>query len=169
MSTHNMAIQDHYGRDIPEDSAYDVPIAWRGGAASGFFATVASTLVIVPVDVEFLSQGIAGMYGLEGLLAAGVAAHLVHGTLFGVVFAAVLSDPGLVGITHWLWKTVFAGLVFGLVLAVVGTGFVLPAWLQFVGLAELVSMPYVTSALLGWHALYGLVLGAVFPFLAAEL
>jgi len=164
-----MAIKDHYGREVTAESEFDAPIAWRGGATAGFLATLATTLVMLPVDAEFFSQTIAGMYGLDGVLAVGVGAHLVHGTLFGVVFAAVLSDPELLGITNWLWKTVVAGLVFGIVLAVVGTGFVLPVWLQFVGLNELASMPYVTTALLGWHALYGAVLGVVFPFLEAGL
>lgn len=164
-----MAIQDHYGREITEDSEFDVPIAWRGGGFSGLVATLATTIVMVPVDSEFFSQTIAGMYGLDGLLAVGIAAHLVHGTLFGLVFAAVLSDPGLIGITNWLWKSAVAGLVFGLVLAIVGTGFILPVWLQFVGLTGLLSIPYVTAALLAWHALYGVVLGVVFPFFAGEL
>lgn len=164
-----MAIKDHYGRELTEDSEFDVPVAWRGGAAAGFLATLATTVVIVPFDIGLFSDTIAGMYGLEGVFAAGVVAHLIHGTLFGVVFAAVLSDPSLVGITNWLWKAAAAGVVFGLVLAVVGTGFVLPAWVQFVGVTGLLPMPYVNATLLAWHGLYGLVLGLVFPFAAAGL
>jgi hypothetical protein len=164
-----MAIKDHYGREFAEESAFDASAAWRGGAAAGFLATLATTVVIVPFDIELFSDTIAGMYGLEGVFAVGIAAHLIHGTLFGVLFAAVLSDPGLVGITNWLWKTVVTGLVFGLVLAVAGTGFVLPAWVQFVGVTGLLPMPYVNATLLAWHGLYGVMLGALFPFLADGL
>lgn len=160
-----MAIEDHYGRDEENASAFDAPIAWRGGIAAGFVATVATSLVILPTNAAMFSETIAGMYGLEGMLAVGLAAHLVHGTLFGLVFATVLSDPGLVYITNWLSKTVLAGVVFGLTLAIVGTGFLLPVWAQFVGLTNPPSIPYVTLPLFGWHAVYGLVLGLLFPFL----
>lgn len=160
-----MAIEDHYGRDEENASAFDSPIAWRGGLGAGLVATVATTLVLLPTNTSMFSETIAGMYGLEGALAVGLVAHLVHGTLFGLVFAMVLSDPGLVSITNWLWKTVLAGLCFGLALALVGTGFLLPVWTEFVGLTDPPSIPYVTSTLLGWHVLYGVVLGAVFPFL----
>ncbi|MXR51107.1 hypothetical protein GRX03_05730 [Halovenus sp. WSH3] len=160
-----MAISDHYGRDIDSDSEFDVPVAWRGGALAGFLATLATMLVILPVEPELFGQTIAGMYGLEGSLVAGVFAHVVHGTLFGLVFAGVLSDPGIVGITNWLWKSILAGIIFGLLLAVMATGFVLPAWAQFVGLVDPPTMPYVTGTLLSWHVLYGAVLGTVFPFL----
>ena len=160
-----MAISDHYGREVDERSEFDAPAAWRGGAVAGFAATVATMAVILPVEPELFGETIAGMYGLEEAVAVGVIAHLVHGTLFGLLFAGVLSDPGVVGITNWLWKTVVAGLVFGLLLAVMATGFVLPAWAQFVGLTDPPTMPYVTTTLLAWHLLYGAVLGVVFPFL----
>ncbi|WP_336325913.1 hypothetical protein [Halovenus sp. HT40] len=160
-----MAISDHYGREIDSESAFDVPVAWRGGAVSGCVATLATMLVILPIEPEMFSETIAGMYGLEGVMAVGVLAHVLHGTLFGLLFAGVLSDPGVVGITNWLWKTVLAGIIFGLSLAVMATGFVLPAWAQFVGLTDPPTMPYVTSTLLAWHVLYGAVLGVVFPFL----
>jgi hypothetical protein len=159
-----MAISDHYGREIDESSAFETAAAWRGGALAGVVATVATIAVMLPVEPTLFSDTIAGMYGLEGAMVVGVAAHVIHGTLFGVLFAGVLSDPGVVGITNWLWKTVLAGAIFGLLLAVMATGFVLPAWMQFVGLANPPTMPYVTTTLLGWHLLYGAVLGLLFPF-----
>ena len=160
-----MAISDHYGREIGDESEFDVPVAWRGGAVAGVVATVSTMVIILPIEPEMFSETIAGMYGLEGAMAVGILAHIVHGTLFGLLFAGVLSDPGVVGITNWLWKTVLAGIVFGLSLAVMATGFVLPAWTQFAGLTDPPTMPYVTTTLLAWHVLYGAVLGLVFPFL----
>ena len=159
-----MAIKDHYGRDVDEQSEFEAPVAWRGGALAGAVATVATMAVILPVEPSLFSETIAGMYGQEGLITVGIGAHLVHGTLFGILFAGVLSDPGIVGITKWLWRTVVAGIIFGLLLAVMATGFVLPAWTQFVGLSNPPTMPYVTGTLLAWHLLYGTVLGLIFPF-----
>ena len=54
---------------------------------------------------------------------AGWLAHLAHGTLFGLVFALVLSDPGLYRVTDWAWKTVLAGVVYGFVLGGAYTAF----------------------------------------------
>jgi len=160
-----MGVEEYYGRDTKEQSRFEIPIAWRGGAVAGFIATVATGIAIMAIEPTLLSETIAGMYGMEGLMIAGWIVHLFHGTLFGVGFAAVLSDPGLVRITNWIWKTVVAGLVFGLALAVMGTGFILPVWVDFVGVSEVPEIPFMTTPLLIWHATYGMVLGLLFPFL----
>lgn len=121
-------------------------------------------VAIALTDLATLGVAIAGLYGQEGALLAGWVAHLTHGTLFGVVFAAILSDPGLYRVSEWVWKSVASGVVYGLVLAVVGAGVVMPIWLSAVGFATPPAIPHVTLPLLGWHVLYGLVLGVPFPF-----
>lgn len=138
--------------------------AWRGGAVAGAVATVAMGVAISLVQLSTLRVAIAGLYGFEGSLVAGWIAHLVHGSLFGAVFAAVLADPGLYRVTEWVWKTVVAGVVYGLVLAVVGAGIVMPIWLGVVGVSMATSIPNVSVPLLIWHVVYGVVLGGVFPF-----
>jgi hypothetical protein len=65
-------------------------------------------------------------------------------------------------VSEWLWKTVVAGVVFGLVLAVAGAGIVLPIWLGAVGVDVGASIPFVTVPSLLWHTLYGVVLGVGF-------
>jgi len=160
-----MEFDKRYGRNIEEISPFESTVSWRGGAVAGLIATAATGVAITAIDVDMLTVMIAGMYGLEGVLLAGWVAHLVHGTLFGVAFAVVLSDPSLVGITERTWKSIVVGLVYGLVLAVIATGIILPVWLQSVGVSTVPSIPFVTTASLGWHALYGIVLGALLPFL----
>lgn len=135
----------------------------RGGAVAGLAATVVMGLVIMATDVETLSVGIAGLYGLGGSLVAGWAAHLIHGTLFGVLFAMILADPGLHGLTRYRWKTLVVGLAFGLLLAVIGAGIVMPIWLWAVGATPQPSIPHVTMTTLGWHVVYGLALALLFP------
>jgi hypothetical protein len=141
---------------------FETTVSWRAGGVAGFVATAVMGVVISAMDLGTLRVVIAGLYGLEGSLVAGWAAHLAHGTLFGVVFATVLADPGLHRVSDWLWKTTVAGVVFGLVLGVVGAGIVLPIWLELVGLDLSVSLPFVTTPSLAWHTIYGVVLGVGF-------
>lgn len=161
-----MAIQDYLPETDGEraDSPFETTAALRGGTAAGFVATVATLAPILVLDSGMLSDTIAGMYGVEGSLLVGLVAHLVHGTLFGFGFAFVLSDPGLIGITRWWWKTILAGVVYGLVLSLVATGFVLPVWLEPLGASTVPDVPFITTTLVAWHVLYGLVLGVLFPF-----
>jgi len=157
-------VTEHGSTDV--SAPFEPRLAWRGGGVAGLVATAAMGIGITLVELSTLRVVIAGLYGLEGSLVAGWLAHLAHGTVFGVLFAAVLADPGLHRVTEWRWKTTVAGVVYALVLAVVGAGIVMPIWLGAVGFTTPPSIPNVTVPLLVWHLLYGLVLGALFPSVA---
>jgi hypothetical protein len=146
------------------DPQFGAEWSWKGGAIAGFVATAAMGLVITAMNVPTLREAIAGLYALEGSLAAGWAAHLVHGTIFGLLFAAFLTDPAVYAVTERVWKTVFAGIVYGLVLAVAAAGVIMPMWLATVGFPAPPRIPFVTGPVLLWHLVYGVVLGALFPF-----
>lgn len=143
---------------------FDAEWAWRGGALAGLVATIFMGIAIAVTGQRALQGAIAGLYGQQGNLIVGWVAHLFHGTLFGALFALVLSDPGLYHLTDWRWKTLLAGIVYGLVLAVAGAGVVMPIWLQVLGYPSPLSFPFVTTATLLWHLVYGTILGALFPF-----
>ena len=96
------------------------------GTVAGLVATVAMGLAITVTDLSTLRSAVAGLYGFEGGLLAGWLAHLAYGTVFGVVFAAVLSDPGLFRLAERRWKTALAGIVYSVVLAVGGAGVIVP-------------------------------------------
>lgn len=147
---------------------FDATVTWRGGAVAGALATITTGLVITVMDLAFLRVFIAGLYGQSGSLAAGWIAHLVHGTVFGVVFAVILSDPGLYRLGDWRWKTTIAGLVYGFVLAIVGAGIIMPIWLSVAGFPDPPTLPFVTQSSLIWHAVYGVVLGAIYPIVAMD-
>jgi hypothetical protein len=138
-------------------------VNWSAGAVSGFVAAAVMGLAISLVQLDTLRIAIAGLYGFEGSLLLGWLFHLLHGTLFGVVFAAILSDPGLYRLTDWRWKTLVAAVVYALVLAVVGAGFVFPIWLELAGVTASAPVPNLTVPLVAWHLVYGLALGAVYP------
>lgn len=139
--------------------------AWKGGAAAGLAATVVMGVAISTMRLETLRLAIAGLYGTPGSLVVGWVAHLVHGTIFGAIFAAILADPGLYGLSTWRWKTFIAGMVYGLVLAVVGAGVIMPIWLGAVGFPTPPRLPNVTVPMLVWHLIYGAVIGLVYPLL----
>lgn len=144
-------------------SPFETEWDWRAGAVSGFLAATVTGLAISLVRLETLRVAIAGLYGFEGSLLVGWVAHLVHGTLFGLLFAWVLSDPGLYRVTDWWWKTLLAAVVYALVLAVAGAGIIMPIWLGVVDPSRSTTIPNVTTALLAWHLIYGVVLGTVYP------
>lgn len=136
-------------------------VHWLRGALAGFVAAVAMALVVGVLGIG-LFDTIAAMYGQAGTPVYGVLAHLVHGTLFGLLFAAVLSDPGLYAIEAQPVRSVLAGLVFGLALAVAGTGLILPIWVNALAGDLTLSIPYITGPLLVYHLVYGSVLGLVY-------
>lgn len=158
-----MQIRRHVRRS-EFDSPFETRWAWKGGALAGLVATVAMGLAITAMQLPTLQTSIAGLYGFEGNLAVGWLAHLFHGILFGVIFAAILADPGLFRADERLWTSVLVGIAYGLLLAVVGAGIIMPIWLDAVGFPAAPSIPNLTGALLVWHLIYGLVLGIVFPF-----
>lgn len=138
---------------------------WKAGGAAGLIATVVMGAAITGMHVPTLRLAIAGLYGQSGNFVVGWIAHLLHGTLFGVVFALLLSDPGLHRVSEWYWKTIVAGVVYGMMLAIVGAGIIMPIWLGFAGFTTPPSIPNVTTTTLVWHLIYGLVLGGLFPAL----
>jgi hypothetical protein len=157
-----------HGTDAEPDAAtpFETDLAWRAGALAGLTAALAMGVAITATDLGVIRSSIAGLYGFEGSLAVGWLAHLFHGTLFGALFAVVLTDPGLHRVEESPPKTVLAGLAFGLGLAVVATGFVMPVWLGVVGVGSPPGVPFLTAGTVGWHLVYGLALGATFPYVA---
>lgn len=159
-----MGVEPSANEPVKPPAAFEGALAWKGGAVAGFVAAVVMGIAISIVQLDTLRLAIAGLYGFEGSLAVGWVAHLAHGTLFGLIFAGILSDPGLYRIDDWAWKSAVAGVVYGLVLAVIGAGIIMPMWQGAVGVPTPASIPNVTTPTMLWHAIYGVVLGGVFPF-----
>jgi len=136
------------------------------GSIAGVVATIVMGLAITVMDLDALRLAIAGLYGLSGSLAAGWIAHLVHGTLFGALFALVLSDPMLTRPNDRRWKTLLAGTVYGLALFVAGAELIMPMWLSAIGFQSPPALPNFTAGSLVWHLIYGLVLGGLYAGLS---
>lgn len=112
-----MTTQDDY---YPDELAgpFETTWAWKGGAVAGLLSTVVMGVAISLVELSTLQVAIAGLYGQQDNLAVGWVAHLFYGTLFRMIFAVVLANPGLYRVGERVWKSVVAGVVYGLVLAV---------------------------------------------------
>jgi len=157
-----MVIRDAVGEEDRSVEPFDGHLALLGGAGAGFVAAVAMGLTFVLFEPALLRDYVPGLYGFAGSLVVGWLAHLGHGILFGLVFAVVMDDPSLVSVSGRIWTAVLAGVVFGIVLAVVGTGIVLPMWSRAAGFSPAPAIPFVTAALLVGHVVFGAVLGALF-------
>jgi hypothetical protein len=160
-----MGVPETSTHERDTDPSFLATMPWKGGMVAGLAAAFASAVAITVVDASVLADTIAGLYGFEGSLPVGWVAHLVHGTLFGLVFAAVLSDPIGSGARKTTLRTVFLALVYGLVLAVAGAGVLMPVWLDALGIGFGEPLPRVSVPLVIWHGVYGLVLGVTFAWI----
>lgn len=149
-------------------TGFDGEFAPLEGAAAGLVAAAAMAVAIVAVDLSTLRVAIAGLYGFEGSLVAGLVAHLAHGAAFGLLFGTLLAEPTMAGATGSWGRTLAAALAYALVLAVGAAGVVMPIWLRLAGLPS-PAPPHVTPATLVWHAVYGVVLGVVYPAVDGRL
>lgn len=150
------------GQETAEHDPFEPHLGWRGGIIAGLVAAVAMGVGITVVEPALLRTEIAGLYGATGSLAAGWTVHLAHGALFGLVFAVIVADPSLANASHRYPAAIIAGVVYGVALAVVGMGILMPMWLDAIGPAA-PAIPNIGASLVAWHILFGVVLGLVFP------
>jgi hypothetical protein len=138
-----------------------LPGNWKAGVVGGIVGALVFGLQMALMNPGPLQGAIPAMYGLafpNGL--AGFTIHIAHGAVLGVGFAAVV---GLADLSRApAGKQVGAGLVYGIVLWAVLAVVVMPVWLGAVGFPNAPSLPNVGVGSLLGHALYGVVLGAVY-------
>lgn len=134
---------------------------WRLGLASGLLGGVAFGLVVSVVEPALLRETIPAMYGVAppGDALFGWVLHVVHASVLGVVFAAVIGLSDRSGATAR--EQVGVAILFALAAWVVLSTLALPLWLAVVSPLAL-PFPYVSSAMLAGHAVYGVVMGAVY-------
>ncbi|WP_276261493.1 hypothetical protein [Haloglomus litoreum] len=145
--------------------------------------TDVTELAEVPTERRALGAGIAGItagavFGLylqaggtmptiaslvgSDSLAAGWAVHLLVSVVFAFGFAAAVTGSRLSAFVGSRGGGVVLGTLYGVLLWVVAGGVALPLWLGAVG-ASAPAIPNLTMESLAGHALYGLVLGGLYP------
>ncbi|WP_135853356.1 DUF6789 family protein [Halorussus salinus] len=135
-------------------------VAWTGGALAGLVAGIAMGAMLTTQMGPVIRVAIPSMYGLEGL-AAGWVAHLFHSVVLGVAFAGVADalDAG-----DSLGRSAALGVGYGVLLWALLAVLVMPVWLGAVGSPANPPFPNVNVQSLVGHVVYGVVLGAVFPY-----
>lgn len=137
---------------------------WLGAIGAGLLGGIAMGVVVAVAMPDALDSTIPTLYGQSGDV-AGWTVHLVHSAVFGVVFAALLAVGALTAYGEKLTTSTALGFAYGVVLWRGAASIVMPAWLGAVGVSPAPAVPTFNWTSLGAHAVYGLVLGVVFPYL----
>jgi hypothetical protein len=135
---------------------------WQAGVVGGLVGGAAMGAMITMMMPPVIEMAIPALYGLSGGL-AGWVVHMAHSAILGVVFVAIAASTSL---GHGVGRSAVAGLVYGVVLWAVLAALVMPIWLQTLGFPA--APPFPNFALPGSlppHVVYGVLLGALVPFL----
>lgn len=144
---------------------------WVGGLLGGIVGAAVFGVWMMVVTPNVIEAAIPALYGVNETLILGAALHLIHGVIFGLIFAVIVEidviqnlverEPMLSDLTPNV-QAMLAGLVYGLVLWVLLSVIVMPVWLETVGFADGPVIPNLAIESLVGHLGYGLILGAVY-------
>lgn len=104
---------------------------------------------------------IGGLYGVQSLT-IGWILHLFHSVVFGILFVGLLEGP-LRDDERTIGGRVALGTGYGLALWLVAAGFVMPIWLNAVGIES--AIPRLTLPSLLGHVTWGALLGGLYSLL----
>jgi len=123
---------------------------------------VAGTAMGIPMQFLMgIMPTVGALYGWENL-AVGWVAHLFHGSVFGVIFAGVVSLGPLKKHAPRFPESVGVGVGYGVVIWVFGAVVAMPLWLEASGLPN-PDVPNLNIMSLAGHIVYGALIGGVFP------
>lgn len=137
---------------------------WRSGAVAGLVAGVVMGALMTTLMRGVIENAIPALVGLSGI-GAGWVVHLGISTVFGLAFAAVASVGSVRGYVDAPGSGAVLGIGYGVVLWVVAAAVVMPVWLSAVGFPGAPDVPNVNVLSLAGHAVYGGVLGVLYPYL----
>jgi fucose 4-O-acetylase-like acetyltransferase len=138
---------------------------WVGGVLAGIVGSIVMGALMVVQMRPVLEMAIPALYGIAGPAGAvGFTIYVVHGAIFGLVFAALLSLGQLRGYADAVGRSVGLGIGYGVVIWVVAAAILMPVWLSAVGFPGAPPVGNFNTTSLVGHAVFGAVLGAVYPF-----
>lgn len=145
-----------------------------GGALGGALGAVAFGVLMWLFDPDVVAAAIPALYGFDPSTGLGMALHVFHGVLLGLLFGFVVTRPTVRAVvrtdvetdalaeTGLALRVVAAGFVFGLALWAILPVIALPVWTGPIGPEAAGEFPAVAVESMVGHALFGLVLGLVF-------
>jgi two-component system OmpR family sensor kinase len=154
-------------RAAPEDGPASPIGASNQNLLRASFAGIVAG-VTMGLSVQAFGSGlpiIGALYGVESA-AVGWITHLFHSVVFALLFVAVTSWPPLRDRTGSVPAVTGIGIAWGLLLAFVAAGVLMPAWLDAVGFDAM--LPNISTPGLLGHVLWGLVLGGTYGFLREQ-
>jgi len=130
------------------------------GVLGGLAGAFAMGVLVVVMNEPTLAVAIPSLYTLAPPpnLPMGMAVHLFHGAVLGVVFAGGLRALDVDGPV----RTIGAGLAWGVLTWAVLAALLMPLWLEAVGSPANPPFPNFAVPSLLWHVVFGLVLGGVY-------
>lgn len=109
---------------------------------------------------------VGALYTGQANLLIGWIAHLAHSAIAGLVFAFLLaSSDTLEACRESLGQSAGVGLIYGVLLWIVGASLIMPYWASAIGL-DAASFPNFGTQRLAGHLVYGVVLGLVHSWLS---
>lgn len=133
---------------------------WKGGVLGGTLGALVMGGLMLAMNEAVITVAIPSMYFLAPPPSAtvGMAVHLFHGAVLGLVFAGVanLLEVESIG------SVIGLGIAWGVVVWIALAALLMPVWLGLVGSPASPPFPNFAVPSLFWHVVYGFVLGGVF-------
>lgn len=140
---------------------------WQAGVFGGIVGALVMGGLVLAMNPPVLTVAIPSLYGLAPPPnpAVGMAVHVTHGAVLGVVFAALVGAFGVEG----TGRQVGLGIGWGVATWIGLAALVMPVWLSVVGSPASPPFPNFAPPSLLWHVVYGAVLGGVYAATADRL
>lgn len=138
--------------------------AWISGLTGGLAGGVVMGILVALLIPSALVEYVPDLRTPDGLLAASVV-HLAVAAVYGIGYAALVTETGLVEKASSFTWNVGIGLTYGAVIWLAAMAIVLPLWFGELGTT---SLPWLDPRPFVGHLVYGSVLGIVFRVLEFE-
>ena len=134
---------------------------------AGMTGGVAFALLAVRAAPEQIEK-VALLYGMEGSPATGLYVHLIHSFAVGMVYAWIVGFETVRAFATRMTTGVVVGVTFGLLLWLVAASVLMPLWLGAVT-SRSPPVPDFDRIFLAGHVVYGIILGAGYPFVLSRM
>jgi hypothetical protein len=147
--------------EIGHDAQTEVhSINWKAGITGGIVGAIVMGALMLLMNQAVIAVAIPSMYFLAPppTVSLGVAVHVFHGAVLGLVFAGVVpllkvDSPG---------KVIGLGIAWGVLVWIVLAALLMPVWLSIVNSPASPPFPNFALPSLFWHVVYGFVLSGVY-------